>query len=60
METILIYFFFGLLIGWIIKLASKKAAEKEAAKWEAVRQDILKEAVKEHEEFERWKRSREK
>ena len=60
METIIIYFVCGLLIGWIIKRASKKAAEKEAAKWEAVRQDILKEAVKEHEEFERWKRSREK
>ena len=53
METIIIYLFSGLLIGWIIKRASKKAA-----KWEAVRKDILKEAVKQHEEFERWKRSR--
>lgn len=60
METVIIYLFSGLLIGWIIKRASKKAAEKEAAKWEAVRQDILNEAAKQHEEFERWKRSREK
>lgn len=58
METIIVYFVCGLAIGWIIKRASKKAAEKEAAKWEDVRQDILKEAAKQHEEFERWKRSR--
>lgn len=60
METVIIYLFSGLVIGWIIKRASKKAAEKEAAKWEAVRKDILNEACRDHEEFERWKRSREK
>ncbi len=57
METLIIYFVSGLLIGWIVKRIAKKAAEKEAKKWETVRQDILREAAEQHEEFQRWKRS---
>ena len=58
METIIIYFVSGLVIGWIVKRIARNAAKKEAEKWESVRQDILKEAAEQHEEFQRWKRSR--
>lgn len=58
METIIIYFVSGLVIGWIIKRVARNAARKEAEKWQSIKADVLKEAIKEHEEFERWKRSR--
>lgn len=58
METIIIYFVSGLFIGWIIKRVARNAARKEAEKWQSIKAEVLKEAMEQHEEFERWKRSR--
>lgn len=58
METIIIYFISGLVIGWIIKRVARNAARKEAEKWQSIKNEVLKEAIEQHEEFERWKRSR--
>lgn len=58
METIIIYFVSGLVIGWIIKRVARNAARKETEKWQSIKREVLKEAMEQHEEFERWKRSR--
>ena len=58
METLIIYFVSGFVIGWIIKRVARNAARKEGEKWQSIKDEVLKEATREHEEFERWKRSR--